>query len=158
MKRNVFRLTHFMAVVLTVIMAFSLVGCGKTQNGPVNGKQNSGEQNSGEEQDWDADVLRCLQGKWVLEKGDDYYQSFSISGRDCSIYTDISTALGSASGTKEYHLEPGDVDGEIIIYRGLHNTDGDEWDEEYGRLYYKYDKANDSLELTYDGNILKKEN
>lgn len=124
-------------MLLSIMMIMILTACGK---------KNEDEVSNVKEVAIDGDVLRCMQGDWYYWDDNGNVSSFSIVDHE---FKDISKMSITGSETS----------GELILYQNLTNIKtGHKWKEAEGNLYYKYDSASDTVELTYNGNTYKKEN
>ena len=124
-------------MLISIIMIMILIACGK---------KNEDEVSNVKEVAIDGDVLRCMQGDWYYWGDDGRVLSFSIKDHK---FEDISKRSITGSETS----------GELILYNTITNIKtGHKWTEAEGNLFYKYDSASDTVELTYNGNTYKKEN
>lgn len=98
------------------------------------------------------DVVRCIQGTWYGFTENGEACSFHIKGTDCRMIKNLSPETASMVGRKKLtldgYLKTTDIKGELQFWFSGEVSDN---------LYYTYDENTDSIELTYNGYKLGKQ-
>ena len=124
-------------MLLSIMMIMVLTACGKEKEDDTSNVK---------EVAIDGDVLRCMQGEWYYWDDNGFVSSFSIKDHE---FEDV----------EKWNIKGSDNSGELILYtKETDSTTGKTLTKVHGNLYYKYDSASDTVELTYNGNTYKKEN
>lgn len=98
------------------------------------------------------DAVRCMQGTWYGFKANGEECRFRIEGTDCTMIENLSPEVVNMVGTRtltlDGYLKTTDIKGELQFWFNGEVSD---------TIFYTYDKNTNSIELTYNGYKLGRE-